>query len=456
MMHVKSRSMSRLLAGVLACALLATGTGDVRAAPYGQSGPSLGEPLTAVGNIELISRHQVALQTGGRVAEIAVEAGDTVKKGDLLIALDTENLEKAVKRAELNLEGARIALEDLTEPPEEGDVAVAEANLLLAKENLALVEEGPTDEEIKATENSVAAAWARYSRLREGPTEAELNQARAALRQAEINLQEAQREYDKIAWLPEAAASTAADNLQRATIDFEAAQAAFEEASKPAEPADLLSALSAAQSAEHNLNELKKKPTEAELAEARARVTAAEANLEQVQKGPTDAELRSAELRVQQAVLDLDEARNSLHKARVVAPVAGTVLDLSVELGQPGSPGSVIATIADTSQLKLTVNVEQQDIRYIQIGQETQIATYAYPEVVFKGVVEKIAPTSETGTGFVSFPVTIRLLDEPPATVRPGMTANATFSLVQDAEEGEAGKEAGEKADETPVDQSND
>jgi multidrug resistance efflux pump len=432
------------VASTLAFAFILLSGSSIQSGVHGQVDSGQQEPLTAVGNIELISRYQVALETSGRVNEIAVEVGDQVKKGDLLIALDTANLEKAVERAELNLEDARIALEDLTKDPEESDIAVGEANLLLAQENLEVVEEGPTEEEMQASENGVAAAWARYNKLREGPTDAQINQARASLRQAEVNLQQAQREYDKVAWLPESAASEAADNLQRSTISYESAKANFDEASKPAEPADLLSALSSAQSAEDSLNRLKLKPTRAELAEAKARVTAAEATLAQLNKGPTDAELATSELRTRRAVLDLEEARENLHNARVVAPVAGTVLELLVELGQPGGAGSIVAIVADTRDIKLIVNVEQQDIRHVQIGQEADISTYAYPEHLCKGVVEKIAPISETGTGFVSFPVTIRLIDDVPATVRPGMTANAVFATAAEspAEDGEADQQS--------------
>ncbi len=331
--------------------------------------------LNAVGRVELVGRHQVVLETSGKIDRLAAQVGDFVKAGDLLVALDTSLLEAAMERAEISLETARIGLEELTDEPEASDIAVAEANLLQAKENLALVADGPTPEELQAQANSVEAAWARHALLMEGPTQAKINQAQAAFAQAEVDLQKAQREYDKIAWLPEAAATDTADNLQRATIAYEAAKAAYEEAVKPTERADLLSALSAAQSAQDAYNRLQEKPTPAELADAKAKVAAAENALDKLTRGPDDADVRKAELTVRQALLNLDQAEVDLDNAEVRAPIDGTVLELSVDPGQQGSAGSHIATLADTGNLKLVVNVEQTDISQVIEGQPVAIVT---------------------------------------------------------------------------------
>ena len=148
--------------------------------------------LNAVGRVELVGRHQVVLETSGKIDRLAAQVGDFVKAGDLLVALDSSLLEAAMERAEISLETARIGLEELTDEPEASDIAVAEANLLQAKENLALVADGPTPEELQAQANSVEAAWARHALLMEGPTQAKINQAQAAFAQAEVDLQKAQ------------------------------------------------------------------------------------------------------------------------------------------------------------------------------------------------------------------------------------------------------------------------
>ena len=402
--------------------------------------------LTAVGVIELTQPRQVVLAASGRVDEINVQVGDTVAAGDVLVALDTTYLEWAVEQAEIAFETARIQFEDLGDV-EDSAVAVAEANLLLAREQLSEVEAGPTDEEVAAAESAAAAAWARVEELQKQPTPNQITQALANLRRAEIAVQAAQREYDKIAWLPEAAATSAADTLQQATIDLEAAQAAYEEATKPADESTIQSAIADAQNAQAALNDLRRRPTPAELAAARAAVASAEKALADAQRGAEESDLRIAELNVRNAMISLEQARLDLENAKVVAPIDGTILTLDVELGQQASAGTVVATIGNTADIRLTVNVEQKDISRVQVGQPVAIAIYALPNDTFFGVVDRIAPVADAETGFVTFPVVIRLTEGPLEKVLPGMTASAAFAV--EGEPGAPPAEATEEAEAT-------
>lgn len=389
--------------------------------------------LSAVGTVSVVRDRQVVLEASGRVDEINVDVGDIVEAGDVLLALDTTYLEWAVEQAEIAFETARINFEEAGDEVKDSDIAVADANLLLAKENLAEVSAGPTDEEITAAESRAAAAWAAYNELQEQPTPAQLTQAQAQLKKAELAVQDAQREFDKIAWLPESAASAAATALQIATVDYEAAQAAFEEASKPATEAELQSALASAQSAQAALNDLRKHPTPAELAAAQADVARAEATLSDLLDEDETGPVRIAELGVRNAMIALEEARLALDNAQVTAPIDGTVLAVNVDLGQQASSGTVVATLANTKDVELTVNVEQRDISRIGIDQPVEIAIYALPNDTFYGVIEQIAPTADSSSSFVTFPVIIRFTDGPLEKVLPGMTASAIF-LNEDGE----------------------
>ena len=383
-------------------------------------------PLSAVGVIEVMRERQVVLSTSGKVKEIPVEVGDTVKAGDTLVTLDTTYLDWAVEQAQIAFDTARLNFEALGQA-EPSDVDVAKADLLLAQENLADVQRGPTKEELAAADSSNAAAWARYQELKDQPTQEALVQAQASLKKAQINVQQAQREYDKIAWLPEAAASQAADNLQSATVDLEAAKAAYAQASKPATEAELQSALSSAQSAQDKLNQLQKEPTPAQSADAKAKVASAQAALDIATRGAKEVDLKKGQLSVRDAMIGLDQARLALKNATVSAPIDGTILSLNVELGEQASSGTVVATIANTTAVKLTVNVEQKDISKVHIGQIVNISIYALPDIAFKGVVDKIAPVADSGTGFVTFPVIIHFTEGAMDKILPGMTASAVF-----------------------------
>lgn len=387
--------------------------------------------LSAAGNIALQETKQVVLQSSGEVIEVAIQPGDLVQAGDQLLSLATNQLQRSVDKAKIDFENARLELEKLGKQSNVDDIAMAQAQLLKAQENLIKVQAGPSQEELAAARSSVTSAWAKYNELLEQPTGAAINQALANFKKAEVDLQEAQREYDAIAWQPQRAASGPAQNLQRATLDYEAGKAAFEEANQPASKSDLQSAISMAQQAQDTLRKLEEQPTPGEVAEAEAQVAEAEAKLAELQSGSLEIDLRIAELNVKKAMLDLNDARFKLAAAQVRSPINGTVLEVKVKEGELTAEGNVVATMADVRALELTINVAEVDIPNIRLGQAASIEIDALRRETFNGIVKQISPISQEGKGVVNYPVTIQLTDEENEnldSVRPGMTAVATLA----------------------------
>ncbi|MEZ4614532.1 MAG: biotin/lipoyl-binding protein [Caldilineaceae bacterium] len=121
--------------------------------------------LSAAGAVELISKRQVVMEVDGTIDEVAVAVGDWVTAGDLLVALNAEELNRAVTRAEVDLATAEAELAKLQQGSDPGEVVVAEANLAAARENLVKVQSGATPEELSAAQAKVAAAQAKLNGL---------------------------------------------------------------------------------------------------------------------------------------------------------------------------------------------------------------------------------------------------------------------------------------------------
>jgi HlyD family secretion protein len=361
----------------------------------------------------------------GAVHQVAVQVGDTVAAGDLLLALDTVELERAVRRAEIEFESARLELAKLGQAAAAGNLAVAEAELLAAQANLAKVEAGPTAAEREAAQLNLAAAQAKYQELLAPADGAEVNEAKAELYKAEVDVQTAQSAYDQVKWRADLGMLPESATLHKATIDYERALAKYNRLTLPAAQSEVQAAQSNIEKAEHERNQLAQKPTPAELAEARAKVADATLALARLQSG---AETQAAELKVEQALINLDEAQKQLASARVLAPIAGTVLELKVKPGEHLAEGTVVATLADTQRLKLTINVAEVDVAQVEVGQAAALSLDALRDRSFAGVVEWIAPSSKLDNGKVNYPVTIRLVDPALDGVRPGMNAIATLS----------------------------
>lgn len=383
--------------------------------------------VSAAGNIGIIDEYVVVLQVDGVVAEVNVDVGDYVEAGALLTSLDTTDLERALEKAKLSLANVENNLANLSTSPTEYELKVAELSLSSTQENLADLQAGPDQAEISAAQAQLAANQARYQELLAGKSDDELVQLGLDLEKKRLALEQAQYGYDRIAYSDSVGASSQATALRDATLDYEASLAAFNVATVGPSDSDLQSALSDIQSASSQLTNLRNQPTKADLTAALKQVAEAEATLADLVAGASDYDLETARINVAQEKLNLAAAEADLAAAKLVAPVTGTVLSVDVEVGQRANAGLIALTLADLSQLQLTVNVAEVDIAKIKTEQVAQIEVDALPEQLFSGLVATIAPASDSDQGVVNYPVSIILTDSDLSGIRPGMTAVATL-----------------------------
>ena len=381
--------------------------------------------VSASGNIGLVETNYVVMDVAGTVSKVDAKVGEVVKAGDALITLNTVELERSVRKAELNVAAAKNSLAQLQEPASANEIVAAEAELLSAQKKLEDAQKPASSDEISAAKASVNSAWSKYNELLAPNSAAETTKLEASLRKAEITMAEKQRAYDKIKWRNDVGMTSEAAALQQATIEYEAAKADYEVSSEPASNSDVQSALSSARNAEEQLNDLLAKPDEAEIASAEATVASAQKKLDDLKSGTASLEVEASQIKLDQALVDLEEAYTNLSKAKVLAPVDGVVLSLDSEKGQRVSAGTTVATLADISQLQLKVNVAEVDIDQITLDQEAEITIDALPGKSFSGKVAQISPLSSSASGVVNYEVTILLDSTTLAGVRPDMTAVA-------------------------------
>ena len=150
----------------------------------------------------------------------------------------------------------------------------------------------------------------------------------------------------------------------------------------------------------------------------------------------------SAYYSVQSAAATVNEARDNLSRTTIYAPMNGTISLLSVELGErvvgtQQMTGTEILRVANLNNMEVEVDVNENDIVKVQIGDTTIVEVDAYLKKEFKGIVTEIA-NSAAGTlaadQVTNFKVKVRIIEESykdltagkPDTYspfRPGMTA---------------------------------
>lgn len=208
-----------------------------------------------------------------------------------------------------------------------------------------------------------------------------------------------------------------------------------------------------------DIYEAQKNSADARLAQAKANLSSTKAQLDRVdseykrvqglfeKRLASDAELETAKSTylqtlgsyesqkslVAQTEASLKEAVETLNKTYITAPMNGTVSKLNVELGERviGSAfqGTEILTVADLSQMEATVDVDENDVVLVSVGDTAKIQVDAFGEKFFKGVVTQIGNSAKTtGLGtqdeVVNFEVEIRIIS-PDNKIRPGMSCDA-------------------------------
>lgn len=334
--------------------------------------------VSASGSLEPVRQTDLSFEVSGKVAEVLVDIGDTVKAGQVLARLDTSDLELSVRQAELSLKSAQVQLENL---------------------------KSPTTDTIKSAEAAYYSALAQYQSLKNSPSEETITAAKVQLEQAKIALERAQAAYDRVSWRPDIGMLPQSQQLQDATLSYELALAQYNEAIKG--------------------------PSAEELAAAWRNVESARAKLESL-KNPTAAELTAAEVAVEQAQINLEIARRNLERAVLKAPFDGVVAAVNLTVGEPAVSPAI--TLIDSSRFRITVNVDEMDVTRLAPGMPVDIAVDALPEVRLTGTVERIGAAASSTSGAVYYPVVITL-DPTDAPLRAGMSANVSIRVQELADQ---------------------
>jgi HlyD family secretion protein len=150
------------------------------------------------------------------------------------------------------------------------------------------------------------------------------------------------------------------------------------------------------------------------------------------------ARFQSALDQVEQAKGTLKQAEDSLAKTRIFAPMSGTISDLDKEQGEMAIGSQfqedLIMIVADLTEMEAQVNVDENDIVNVQLGQEAEIKVDALFGETLKGTVYEISNTANTDAQGTTnqkteFEVKIAISGEI-SKLRPGMTASADVSTM--------------------------
>ena len=340
----------------------------------------------ATGTVRANQSTTVNWQTSGRISKVDVKVGDQVTVNQVLAILDPVTLSQNIILARSDLVTAQRNLSNL----KDSTLAKSQAAQALADAQKALDD----------------AKTARYQKNLARVSQPTIDSAQADLTIAKDELKRAQENYDKYTKLPEA-------NILRATA-FNRLAAAQQKVDQD----------------QYNLAWLLSTPDQVEVSQADAAISVGQSKLDDAQRewdrlknGPDPSDLAAAQAKV-------DSIQATLGMPQILAPINGTVTDVSAMVGDQVNAGTVSFRIDDLSRLMVDVPVAEVDINRVNVGQPATLTFDAISGKQYNGKVTEVSSFGAPSNGVVNFTVTVELTDAD-VQVRPGMTAAVNMTVEQ-------------------------
>ena len=398
--------------------------------PYTASMQDMTVSVSGTGTIEPIQSYNVTTLVSGEILEAPFEEGQTVHKGDVLFRIDAKDVENNIEQLQLNVRSAQLALDDLlktqSDNQKDRNITAKDAGIITELH----VEQGDTvtvgtviadvldRDHMKLKVPFHAADAAGFyvgqtatvtvngtgSTLTGTVTEIaatdEVGAGGTLVRQVTIQVNN-----------PGVLSETIGGAACAASSNFTYAASA-QITAKASGDLDVL-----------NVKEGDR------VSVGQVIGVIAEADL--------DTQIENARIALENAQLSLKNAQEKLDDYTITSTIDGQVIEKNLDVGDNingmSSSGTTVtypAVIYDRSQLTFEMDIDEQDISQIQVGQKVEVTADALDGQSFTGVVDKININGTTASGHTSYPVTV-LVDGSPEELYPGMNVSAKIIVEE-------------------------
>ena len=389
---------------------------------------TISQIVDTTGNVDSSEYKNLSIPSGGRVIK-SVKKGDLVKKGDVLIEIDSRRTGFLISQTEEN-------------------IAIAESSLKMAKLNYQnALDANHIAVQLSKGNNEMAAQSVKSALT---ALENANNIGSASMQTANISLVNAQNSYNQTITQAKTALeqanyqlSTAKNNglTGVALAQYESAvanaQASYNSAVAAAE-ASINSAASAIDQAEASARSGSENAEEAynqALISQSVAYWNSLASLEQAESQIKAAleSINTAEIQVSIAKINFEIAKLDLENSSIIMPFDGIVQNISFTEGEYLSPGIAAVTVF-SDEFEIKTNIEESDISKIKVGQKAEITLDAYPDEIFTGEVKEVSKISSNLAGVITFPVKIKVTDEKKDLLMYGLSANVAIFISENSD----------------------
>jgi HlyD family secretion protein len=358
------------------------------------------ETLGATGKVTGERSTSLGLDIQGIVQRTYAKEGDSVRAGQLILAVGRSDMEAGADASRAAVSSAEADLAKASRPALRSEIAQARAEIAQAD----LVGRA-----------KIAEAQARMRDLRAGTRSQEIAEAQAELRSRRSLLAKAELDARRNARL------VAAGALPQAQLDSAMTQVETDRESVIAQ--------------QQKLSLLTAGPRPDVLAEARAAVTEAQANRETGVRAsserlntllatPRAEDVRAARAKVEQARAELRRSLATTAKADLRAPFDGVIADFLVQEGQSVTPGQELVAFEEISRPVVEVETDESNLGTLSAGMKAVVSSDAYPGRTFEAVLFDLGAKADPERG------TVKIKLRPTSSVgwlRPDLTVDVNI-----------------------------
>ncbi|HUC31487.1 MAG TPA: efflux RND transporter periplasmic adaptor subunit [Candidatus Paceibacterota bacterium] len=405
--------------------------------------------VSVTGNTTPIQSLDLSFQAGGTIAAVYKNAGDTVDAGDVLVSLDTSELQAQLAQAQAGVDAAQATLGELQAGSTPQAVGVSQTALATAEQTLAntytSIGNAVTDAYAKANDavrNQIEVFYnspdSNNPQLSFSVSNSQvLNDADSERIQVEQELDNWQNEINALS--PTASTSTLAQTLQNATNHLSVvatmlntdATAVVDASGLSSDntttyKTDVTNAITEVNAATSAISTIQQN-----IASEQAAVAQAQAQLAVTLAGSTTQAIAAQQAAVAQAQANVQSIQVNIANASLASPINGVVTVQNAKVGELATAGQIITSIISANDFEVDAYVPETDIGKVNIGDTVSMTFDAFPNETFAGKVFYIDPAETIESGVVDYLVKVSF-DTPDSRIKSGLTANLNINTQTD------------------------
>ena len=414
---------------------------------------NIAQEITETGQVQKGDKISLSFKNAGRIEKIFVIVGEDVKAGDILARLDIGQFSIQLQEAKAALSSVQAQLNKLLAGATSEEIKITQTEvqnkqvaLNTANQNLQDAYEDSlnvlNDAYLKAynTQNFIAALQRAYF----------FSSDQEGIRVKE-NKEKIEKAVSQIKFYSDQAQATftfentnqALSQIKNELSQISASLKVIRESCETVLYRNVVSSADKTSLETHqlNINTVLTNVTNSQqsIISARLAVESAEGNLQAAQDdlALTTAPARQEDVEYYQAQVGQAQANilvleNQIQDSYLRSPVEGQVTAVKKRVGELVQPvlQDVVMTLMPAVPYEIEVDIYEEDIVKMAIGNPVDIELIALPGRIFQGRLVSIDPAEELIEGVVYYTVTINFDEEMPSTIKPGMTADVVIKTA--------------------------